>query len=423
MDATIDEGPGYRRLHRHRIILLVVVGVVVVAAAGGVLASTMIKSPAQQAAETRPPALTELSVPVSRQVIRSTILAQAAVGPPTELSPASIGNAGGAGSGAQPIVTKIFVRQGQVVQEGTPLLEIAGQPYFVLLGTVPAYRDIVPGDEGTDVTQLQEDLESLGYGVGSDTLGVYGSGTAAAVSSFYTALGYQAPAVTSGPKADRGAMVPLSEFMFVPRLPAHLIKLTATVGQTISAADLTLSIGHPVVTGQLTPSDRDLVKRGMKVSVTRSDTGQSYPGRIASVAAIPLSTNSIAGGDYLPMRIKLRHPLPASLIGQDVSLSITSAATSAPVLAVPEAAVFASTDGRTYVSKVGGSARVKVAVRVGVSGDGMVQVTPVRAGALEPGDKVAVGRSYTSLTGHLPRQFVGRGTPGQQRHVVNLGPG
>lgn len=418
MDATIGEGPGYQRLRRRRILLLIIVGLVVVAAAGGLLLSTRIKSPAQQAAETRPPALTELSVPVSRQVITSTVLAQASVGPPAEVSPASIGSATGAGSGAQPIVTKVFVRQGGVVHQGSLLLEVAGQPYFVLQGTVPAYRDLAPGDKGTDVAQLQDDLESLGYGVGSDTIGVYRHGTATAVSDFYTALGYQALAVTTGPKADRGAMVPLSEFMFVPSLPAHLIKFTATVGQTISASDLTLAIGHPVITGQLSPSDRNLVRRGMKVTVTRSDTGQSYPGRIASISAIPLSTNSIAGGDYLPMRIKMHRPLPAILIGQDVSLRISTAATAGRVLAVPESAVFAAANGGIYVSKLVGSTRVRVAVRVGASGDGMVQVTPVRAGALRPGDKVVIGQNYTTLTGHQPTRLGGQGGPGQKRITI-----
>ena len=418
MDATIEGGSGYQRVRRRRILLLIVVGVVVAAAAGGLVLSTMIKSPADQAAETRPPDLTELSVPVTRQVITNTVLAQASVGPPIEISPASIG---AAGAGAQPIVTKVFAHQGQTVQQGTLLLEVAGQPYFVLQGTVPAYRDLAPGDEGTDVSQLQVDLESLGYGVGSDTLGVYGPGTSAAVTAFYSARGYQAPEASSGPKADRGAMVPLSDFMFVPRLPAHLIKFTAVVGQMVSASDLTLAVGHPVISGQLNPSDRTMVRRGMKVIITRSDTGQSYLGKITSISDVPQSTESIAGGDYLLMGIKPDHPMPAALIGQDVSLRITTAATSGPVLAVPESAVFASANGAIYVSKLKGSVRVRVAVRVGATGDGFVQVIPLRAGALVPGDKVLIGQNYATVTGHSsnvkiigpaggrPKQFVGPG--------------
>jgi len=422
--ATIAEDPGYRRLRRRRILLIVIAGVVVLAAAGGVLLATTIKSPAQEAADTRPPPATELSVLVTRQVITSTVLAQASVEPPAEVSPASIGGAGSAGAGAQPIVTKIFVHQGGTVGQGSLLLEVAGQPYFVLAGKVPAYRDLQPGDQGTDVTQLQEDLESLGYGVGSDTLGVYGQGTAAAVSAFYTAIGYQAPAVTNGPKADRGAMVPLGDFMFVPRLPARLIKFTAVVGQTISASDLTLAVGRPEIGGQLSPSDRTMVRRGMKVTITRSDTGQSYLGTVTYISAVPQSTGSIAGGDYLPMGVRAKHPLPAALIGQDVSLRITTAATAGQVLAVPESAVFASANGGIYVSKVAGSTKVKVAVRAGASGDGIVQVTPLRAGALKPGDRVLIGPNYASVATHLPgRGGIPAGPGVVHQKVVNRGPG
>ncbi len=396
MDVTIDEAPGYQRLRRRRFVLLGVVGLVVLAAGGGLLASTMIKSPAELASETKPPSATQLSIPVTDQVITNTVLAQASVGPPTEVSPASIGSAGNAGAGAQPIVTKIFAHQGQAVHQGSLLLEVAGQPYFVLQGKVPAYRDLVPGDEGSDVTQLQEDLESLGYGVGDDTLGTYGAGTEAAVSDFYTALGYTAPTVSSGPKADRGAEVPLSDYMFVPRLPAHLIKFSATVGQTISASDVTLAVGRPALSGQLNPSDRSMVRRGMKVIITRSDTGQSYIGKITSVSAIPESTNSIAGGDYLPMTIKTRKPLPAVLVGQDVSLRITTAATSGKVMAVPESAVFASANGGIYVTKLDGRTQVRVPVRTGATGDGLVQVTPLKAGALAPGDNVLIGQNFTT---------------------------
>jgi peptidoglycan hydrolase-like protein with peptidoglycan-binding domain len=403
VDATVEEGPGYQRLRRRRIILLAVVAIVVVLAAGGVALSTQIKSPAQQAAETKPPALTSLSATVSKQVITSTVLAQGSVGSPPEVSPGSIGGAAGpsAGSNVQAIVTRIFRRTGQQVGQGSVILDVAGQPFFVLQGTVPAYRDLVPGEKGGDITQLQDDLEALGYGIGGDTLGTYGRGTAAAVTSFYSAMGYQAPTVAGGPKADRGAEVPLGDFMFVPRLPAHIAKLKATVGQSISGSDLTLSLGHPALDGQLNPSDRSLVRPGMRVIITRSDTGQTYPGKIKSISSVPSSTGSIAGGDYLPMKIKVLHTLPDVLIGQNVTLRIATAATSSAVLAVPEAAVFASADGGIYVTRLEGSSEVRVAVRVGATGNGMVQVTPVHAGALGAGDRVLIGANYTNPVVHV----------------------
>ena len=61
------------------------------------------------------------------------------------------------------------------------------------------------------------------------------------------------------------------------------------------------------------------------------------------------------GGVYLPAMIRTGRPLPLSMIGQDVSLSIAAARSDGPVLAVPEAAVFARADGRLYVTKLTGT--------------------------------------------------------------------
>ena len=79
----------------------------------------------------------------------------------------------------QPIVTRIFRHRGSTVGQGSVLLEVAGQPFFVLQGTVPAYRNLEPGETGPDVAELQDDLESLGYSTGADASGSFGRGTSA----------------------------------------------------------------------------------------------------------------------------------------------------------------------------------------------------------------------------------------------------
>src|SRR5450755_1417614 len=87
-----DQTPGYTRLRRRRIILLAVVIVALIGAVGGLLVSTTIKSPADLAAQTRPPGLTQLTATVHRQVISSTVLAQGVVSQPAEVSgPAASG--------------------------------------------------------------------------------------------------------------------------------------------------------------------------------------------------------------------------------------------------------------------------------------------------------------------------------------------
>ncbi len=83
--------------------------------------------------------------------------------------------------------------------------------------------------------------------------------------------------ITSGPKADRGPVVPLGQFTFVPRLPARIAKLSATVGQSISADALTLAIGSPTISGQLNPSEAIVVRPGMPVTITEPGSGAPFP--------------------------------------------------------------------------------------------------------------------------------------------------
>jgi hypothetical protein len=354
MDTGADERQGDTRLRRRRAVLLGIVIVALLGAIGGLLISTSVKSPADLAAQSQPPGLTRLTVTVRRQVITSTVLAQGVVSQPAEVSgPAATGGGAGSSAGAQPIVTRIFLHTGSAVPPGSVILEVAGRPLFVFAGTVPAYRNLVPGESGEDVAQLQTGLELLGFGLGNDTSGVYGPGTATAVAAFYRSIGYPTPMISTGPKADRGAMMPLSEFMFVPRFPAHLASIGAKVGETASGKLITLSMGNPAIAGQLNPGDRGLVRPGMKVTITDTVTGKSVRGRVTSVRSQAKTKHSISGGIYLPMRIRPSRPLRTALIGQNVSLTITAAHSAGPVLAVPEAAIFASVDGSTYVTSLG----------------------------------------------------------------------
>ena len=392
---------GRQRLRRRRIVLIAVVALAVLASGGGLLVATTIKSPAQLAAQTAPPPPTELTVPVTRQVITSTVLAQGIVNPPAEVAQlAAADNGGGGANGGLPVVTKIFYKVGSIVEPGQVILEVAGRPFFTLQGSVPAYRNLAPGETGADVTQLQLGLESLGYSVGGDTLGTFGAGTATAVSDFYTALGYpvptqSVPATKPGKKPTTEPYVPLSEIMFVPRFPARVVKEAGPVGQEASGSLVTLSLGHPTIAGQLSPNDAALVRRGMSVVISNTATGLSRKGRVTKVGKRTQTANSISGGIYLLMRVRPSRPLHQSLVGKDVSLTITAARSRGPVLAVPEAAVFARADGRIYVTKqTGPHHNVQVPVRVLMTGNGMVGVAPIDGGTLAPGDPVVIGSNF-----------------------------
>jgi Putative peptidoglycan binding domain len=395
MDPSNDARHGTGRLRRRRTLLIAVAGLAIAASVGGLLIATTIKSPAQVAAESAPPPLTQLTAPVRRLVITSTVQAQGVVTQPPEVSQLAGANGGGGGGGASgvlPVVTKIFRPVGSTVEAGNVVVEVAGRPLFVLRGSVPAYRNLLFGESGTDVAQLQGGLETLGYSVGDDTDGVFGAGTASAVAAYYTALGYSVPRSQASPKAVKRPMVPLAEIMFVPDLPARVVKVAGPVGQEASGSLLTLSMGSPTVAGQLDPGNVPLVRAGMKVTILDSATGLSRTGNLRSVGHQTATKGSISGGVYLPLKIIPHRRLPASMIGKDIALTFTSAHTTGPVLAVPEAAIFARADGRIYLSKVTGArSDVQVPVKIDATGNGMVGVTPIDGGTLSAGDHVVTG--------------------------------
>jgi multidrug efflux pump subunit AcrA (membrane-fusion protein) len=124
---------------------------------------------------------------------------------------------------------------------------------------------------------------------------------------------------------------------------------------------------------------------------------------VSSVGQRTATSGSISGGVYVPMTVIPDSPLPASMIGQDVGLTITAARSAGPVLAVPDAAIFARADGGTYVTKVTGPrSEVQVRVRVNLTGNGMVAITPVGGGTLAPGDQVVIGVDYARSPGAVP---------------------
>jgi Putative peptidoglycan binding domain len=378
-------------------VLLWIVALAVAASAGGLAVSTRIKSPAELAARTRPPSLTLLTATVRWEVITNTVLAHGTVKQPPQMSgPASAPSGGGQGN-ALPIVTKIFLRPGRQVRPGTVILEVAGQPLFVLAGTVPAYRNLVPGESGSDVAELQENLSLLGFSSGSDSAGVFGWGTGRAVAEFYHTIGYATPTAPAGRKGRRKPMVPLSEFMFVPKFPARIVKIGATVGKTANGSMVTLSLGNPGITAQISPVDAPLVRAGMRVTIS-GQAAARLRGRVRSVGRRIHTSHSISGGVYVPMRITTSSPVPPSLIGQDLLLTITAAHTAGPVLTVPEAAVFAGANGGIYVTKLTATrAQVRVPVRVAVTGNGLVGIVPLRPGAISAGDTVVTGENYLRI--------------------------
>ncbi|WP_051763618.1 peptidoglycan-binding domain-containing protein [Streptomyces virginiae] len=501
--ATPEEDRG--GLARGRRVVLAVVGGAALMAVGGLLATTLVKSPAQVAAETGPPVQGVLTADVERRVLAQTVVMRGTVVADQSVAVSPQGVRSGEGASTA-LVTKLPLKAGDPVTAGRLIAEVSGRPVFTLHGAQPMYRDLKPGSTGDDVAQLQQALRELGHGTGGDARGVFGAGTKAALTAHYRAIGYEPlPAVADGgaalkaareavrsatwavedassptgaagppegtgpggkggatpdpgasaspapgagaatgagagaalgPGAGRelvrarqalgearaalaaaeaadGPMLPTAEAVFLSSLPARVSSVGARAGSPVSGPVLTLSGGELVVEAYLKDDKRQLLRAGMTVVISSEVSGTDARGTVAAVATEPSAAQPAgpqpqqdpgqnpkgggtggSGGADLGYRMVVRadRPLPAGFAGQDVRLTVESAATDGEALVVPVTAVSAGADGRTVVTAVSaeGTQR-RIEVRTGTSGDGFVAVTPTQAGALEAGTKVVIG--------------------------------
>ncbi|MEV7186134.1 peptidoglycan-binding protein [Kitasatospora sp. NPDC093102] len=183
---------------RRRSVLIATALVSVVLSGAGAAASLVIKSPAQAAAETGPPAPDVLTARVEWRVLTSTVVTRGQVTAGRSVDVAPVG--AGTGAGAIPVVTRLPLKAGAEVTAATPVLEVAGRPVFALQGELPVYRDLKPGTKGPDVKQLQEALAQAGFPSSDDVPGTFGAATKSAVAGFYAARGYDP--LPSSPDGD-----------------------------------------------------------------------------------------------------------------------------------------------------------------------------------------------------------------------------
>ncbi|MFI0264544.1 HlyD family efflux transporter periplasmic adaptor subunit [Streptomyces sp. NPDC017056] len=373
---------------RRRALVIVVTGSLALGALG-LGAAAVVKSPAQVAADTAPPPRDTLTAPVERQTLSRTFVTRGSVVAAQTVDVAA-GDPAGEDAG-RAVVTKVNAKTGDRVTAGRVLLEVSGRPVFALPGALPAYRDLKAGARGKDVAQLQRALTAVGHSTGADEAGSFGAGTRRAVTALYAAAGYEPAA---------GALVPMSEVVYLNGQPARVDAVTAKVGADAGDKLMTLSAGALLVTGEVAPHERELVKPGRQVRILAESTGQQAVGKVVSVAGTPTvrkggpgsGDEEQQGGGSYTVEIKPDRPLPADLAHQDVRLTIAAATSDGKVLSVPSSAVSAGADGRTTVTvrEADGSDR-RVEVRVGMSGDGVVEVAPAGGARLAEGEQVVVG--------------------------------
>ncbi len=164
---------------------IAIVAAVAVGSAGiGWVAGRQIKSPADLAADAAAPEASLITVPVELVALSSDVVIRGQVefSESTDITPT-------ASSGGANLVTRLPKAEGEVLNEGDVVVELAGRPMIALQGELPVFRSFTPGLEGPDVQQLEEALIRVGLDPGTVD-GRFDGATEAAVATLYRNLGY-----------------------------------------------------------------------------------------------------------------------------------------------------------------------------------------------------------------------------------------
>lgn len=381
-----------------RKLAIVVAGAVALSVVATLLASVLIRSPAEEAARAAAPDPTPILVPAEMRRIETKVVTRGTgkYGSPRDLVLVK----SSLKSGPRTVTTLPEV--GASFDEGTVLMTISGRPMFVLQGAQPFYRDLGPGVRGPDVLQLEQALSRLKLNPGpvDDS---YDLATGRAVMELYKRAGFRhfiasrAELRTAEPIESKllvdgfstgGVQIPSDELIFMPSLPLRVSEVKAKLGSDPQEAVLTVSDSTVSLDGSLTLDEARLIKPGMDVRVDEPTLGITANGRVTEVADRP-GTKGV-DGFHIYMNASVAGPPPPTLAGASVRMTIPVNSTESEVLSVPVGAVYLEPDGTSSVRRSKDGETETVPVQPGVSSDGYVAVTAPRGG-LNPGDLVMVG--------------------------------
>ena len=282
---------------------------------------------------------------------------------------------------------------GDVIQRGQPLYAINGTPTLLLYGPVAAWRAFRSGmAPGTDVAQLNRNLQALGYGHGLEGA-QFTAATEQAVTAFQAAH-----------RLDQTGTLLLGSVAFFPG-PVRVTSVTPTLGEPVQtggqgqsgSAVLSVTSTRHQVAIQLDAAQQSRIKVGDDVVVTLPDNSTT-PGvvsKVGKVATVP-SSDQGNGGSSTPtieVDVRLLHAGAAGSLDQaPVSVSITTGSVN-DVLVVPVNALIALAGGGYAVEVAGaGGVHQLAAVTLGLFDDaeGLVQVS---GSSLRAGQRVVVPAS------------------------------
>jgi len=271
------------------------------------------------------------------------------------------------------------------VKRGEPLFKLDERPVVALYGSLPLYRTLRVGVEGTDVKQFEKNLSKLGY-TGFTVDDTYTAATALAARSWQADLGLP----------QTGAVEP-GQLVVTPgavRVAEHTARVGDRIGGDIGGGASVLSYtGRTrLVTVELAVADQALAAKSRTVTVTVPGQGpvKGKISQVGTVATAPEPTSN-ASGDQAS-----NAPGGSSSTASDARIRVTvtiadqkklGSLDAAPVdvdfvseerkdvLAVPVAALLALPKGGYGVEIVEGGATRIVAVRTGMFAAGRVEIS------------------------------------------------
>jgi peptidoglycan hydrolase-like protein with peptidoglycan-binding domain len=270
-------------LSRKRVsILFFVLVIVILLATGGWIAGSTIQSPAEAAARTAPPEPSPILVPIEERTLTSDVVTR---GTARFSLPQSISIAPSALKPDLGVITTLPLRNTQL-NEGDVIFSASGRPVFILVGEIPAYRDLVPGISGDDVHQLENALDRLGFDPGFVD-GTYDERTSAAVADWYTSAGWEPFGATAEQLATIRALEQELATAINSQLAAEAAAATAPLAVDAAQGDSFAAARAAQATIDELTAARDQLARDLAAAQTMPVPEGSTPAAVqATIATI-----------------------------------------------------------------------------------------------------------------------------------------
>jgi peptidoglycan hydrolase-like protein with peptidoglycan-binding domain len=305
---------------------------------------------------------------VSRQLVDGTL---GFGGSFTVTSPGTPGSLTSSG----PALVTWLPNAGDVVQRGQALYQVAGRPVPLFYGSVPLYRQLTTTVNGSDVTELEQNLIALGFGHGLAADGSFTSADAAAVKRWQAALG-----------VTQTGVVNLGDLIFQPGA-LRVTTLHTTLGAPLPGGSVLEATGTTrIVDVQLDTSLQLSVRVGDPVTVTVPGIAQPVQGSVTDVGRVATTPQGSQNGGgssggqvhaVIDVTITIANPGQVTTSLDQAPVQVAIADTSHHnVLAVPVEALVATSAGHYAVYVLHGDHRALIAVTPGLfDQSGLVEIS------------------------------------------------